>query len=258
MRIIDQSKASRLACVKETSGGRKLPCPVAVEHGIDVFINERPAMRLTCTPEHLDELVVGRLFTEGMIRGLADILGVHICEQGLRAKVMLTSEAAERLENAKTAEVSTCCTDNRTLLASSDTELPAVRPVAWEPAWLRLAADGLRGHQPLYGQTHAVHAACLMRRDRLLCCREDIGRHNALDKVIGWALLAGEAPEECLLYCTGRLPVDMLRKAIRAGVPVLASKTYPTDQALLLAAQTGLTMVTLRPDGGQVVWNGRE
>ena len=257
MRIIDQSKASRLACVKDGSGDGPLPFPVAVEHGIDVLINDRPAMHLTCTPEHLDELVVGRLFTEGMVRGLEDILLIHICDQGLRAKVMLTPEAAERLEAAETAEVSTCCTDNRTLLAASDTSLAAVRPIPWEPAWLSAAADGLRSHQPLYHETHAVHAACLMRRDRMLCCREDLGRHNALDKVIGWALLAGEAPEECLLYCTGRLPVDMLRKAIRAGVPVLASKTYPTDQALLLAEQTGLTMVTLRSDGTQVVWNGK-
>ena len=257
MRIIDQSKASRLACVKDVSGDGPLPFPVAVEHGIDVLINDRPAMHLTCTPEHLDELVVGRLFTEGMVRGLEDILLIHICDQGLRAKVMLTPEAAERLEAAETAEVSTCCTDNRTLLAASDTSLAAVRPIPWEPAWLSAAADGLRSHQPLYHATHAVHAACLMRRDRMLCCREDLGRHNALDKVIGWALLAGEAPEECLLYCTGRLPVDMLRKAIRAGVPVLASKTYPTDQALLLAERTGLTMVTLRSDGTQVVWNGK-
>ena len=66
-----------------------------------------------------------------------------------------------------------------------------VTPLPWESAWMQGMAEKVRAGQSLYGSTHAVHACCLFREDRLLCCREDIGRHNALDKVIGWALITG-------------------------------------------------------------------
>ena len=96
---------------------------------------------------------------------------------------------------------------------------------------------------PLYQATHAVHSCFVLHEGRILCACEDIGRHNALDKAVGSTLLAGVPLSECVLYTSGRVPMDMVRKAIRAGVPALVSKTMPTVQSLELAAEYGLQFV---------------
>ena len=255
MLINDQSKYRLTDCtaqaILENSGGH---ADVAAEHRMDVYLNDRLAMRVVCTPEHLDELAVGRLLTEGLIRQPGDIRTVFLCEWGTRAKIMLSETAGAQLMDAETAAVSTCCTDNRTLL-SSERPLKPVRPAAWDPQWLLGIAERMREEEPLYGKTHAVHACYLAEEDRILCVREDIGRHNALDKVIGWACIHEIDLGRCLLFTTGRMPADMVSKAIQCGVPVMASKTYPTDQGIGLARQANLTLVTVRPGGRIYVWN---
>ena len=90
--------------------------------------------------------------------------------------------------------------------------------------------------------THAVHSCLLLRAGRILYRCEDLGRHNALDKAVGCALTEGVPLAECVLFTSGRVPVDMVRKAIRAGVPALVSKSMPTVQSLELAEEYGLKL----------------
>ena len=255
MRIIECSKDSHLECAEKIiAQNASEPVSVAVEHHMDVFINERPAMRITCTPEHLDELVLGRLLTEGLIRQASDIEEIYICEKGLRAKVLVSRQAEEHMKEAQAVRVDTCCTDNKILLAGERNFMP-VTPISWESDWLQSLAERMKSQEPLYSETHAVHACYLAMGDRLLCCREDIGRHNALDKVIGWAMAEKVELSHCLLFTTGRMPADMVSKTIRAGVPLMASKTYPTDQGIALAKEANLTLVTVRPNGTMLIWN---
>lgn len=95
---------------------------------------------------------------------------------------------------------------------------------------------------PLYRATHAVHSCLLLRAGKILYRCEDLGRHNALDKAVGCALTEGVPLAECVLFTSGRVPVDMVRKAIRAGVPALVSKSMPTVQSLELAEEYGETV----------------
>lgn len=252
MEIKDLSKTVRPACSSPVEG---MPVELAAEHVISVFVNEQPAMRLVCTPEHLDELVLGRLLSEGIIASAESVASVYICEQGLRARVLLHNRAA--LRPAAMETVSTCCTDNRILLEKEGGPLPQVKPIRWEAGWLQKLATRMQEEEPLYLCTHAVHGCYLARQDEILSCREDLGRHNAMDKAIGWALIHGVNLRECSLFTTGRMPLDMVTKAIRSGVPVLASKTYPTEQAVSLAKESSLTLVTVNRYGLQV-WNGPE
>ena len=114
-----------------------------------------------------------------------------------------------------------------------------------QPLWRRrlpgYAAMG--GELPLYRATRAVHSCFLLRAGRILYQCEDLGRHNALDKAVGCALADGVPLGECVLYTSGRVPVDMVRKAIRAGVPALVSKTMPTVQSVELAEEYGLRLL---------------
>ena len=96
---------------------------------------------------------------------------------------------------------------------------------------------------PIHGKTWATHSCFLARRDDLLFECEDIGRHNALDKAIGYALRHGIDLKECIIYSSGRIPTDMAIKAVRAGIPLLASKASPSREAVTLAKGYGLTLV---------------
>lgn len=260
MHIVDASRNQHPdSAVRVLSENAAVPFSVAAEHWMDVFVNERLAMRVVCTPEHLDELVVGRLLTEGLIRHPEDIEAISICELGLRARVMIRKEAMEQLLPSDEAAVETCCTDNRILMRNRIRETVFVKPLAWRKEWVLRIAERMRQEEPLYAETHAVHGCYLAREDRVLCCREDIGRHNAMDKVIGWACMQGIDLSQCLLFTTGRMPSDMVSKAISGGVPLLASKTYPSDLGIKLAKQARLTLITVRPNGEWIVWNdGRE
>ena len=136
-----------------------------------------------------------------------------------------------------------CCTDN--LTQASPVRLPPLAPVPQREipaAWVDALADAMGQGLPLYRATHAVHSCLLLRAGRILYRCEDLGRHNALDKAVGCALTEGVPLAECVLFTSGRVPVDMVRKAIRAGVPALVSKSMPTVQSLELAEEYGLKL----------------
>jgi len=145
---------------------------------------------------------------------------------------------------AAAQEVASCCTDNIAL--GSPVELQPLRPVpglALQPEWVQTLTAAMHAGLPLYRATRAVHSCFVLRQGTILFACEDIGRHNALDKAVGEMLLQGVPLAECVLYTSGRVPVDMVRKAIRAGVPALVSKSMPTIQSLELAAEYGLQLV---------------
>ena len=194
---------------------------IPTEHAAVIYVNEQPAFRVVCTPQLLPQLALGRLLTEGWIASAEEVEQIAVCAEGLKINIYLNHPLTAR--RAAAQEVSSCCTDNVAL--GSPVEVQPLRTV------------------PLYQATHAVHSCFVLHEGRILCACEDIGRHNALDKAVGSMLLAGVPLSECVLYTSGRVPMDMVRKAIRAGVPALVSKTMPTVQSLELAAEYGLQFV---------------
>ena len=223
------------------------------EHLIHVYVNDVLTMKLVCTPQYLTELVLGRLLTEGMIRSAEDVLSIYICEHGARARVFLVDAALEKnpdeakpLSSDRYVEQDpTCCTDNHVL---NDTflryqhlfPLPATDVRAAEVFAL---ADHFKKGSALHSLTGGAHSCTLAIKGTIRFTCEDIGRHNALDKAIGFALRNGLPLSESMVYSSGRIPVDMARKAILAGIPVLVSKAVPTRQAVTLAREYGLTLL---------------
>ena len=215
---------------------------LAAEHAAAILVNEQPAFRVVCTPELLPQLALGRLLTEGWITSADEVERVAVCAQGLKISVQLRHPLAAAEQTGQ--EVPSCCTDNLTL--ASPVRLPPLAPVPQREipaAWVDALADAMGQGLPLYRATHAVHSCLLLRAGKILYRCEDLGRHNALDKAVGCALTEGVPLAECVLFTSGRVPVDMVRKAIRAGVPALVSKSMPTVQSLELAEEYGLKLL---------------
>ena len=240
MKIVDRFGSRPGAeLVRLPQGGERL---LAVEHAAALLVNEQTAFRVVCTPELLPQLALGRLLTEGWIASVDEVEQVAVCAEGLKVSVHLTHPLAA--VSAAGQEVPSCCTDNLTVAS------PVVlRPLAPVPQreipdeWVETLAAAMGDELPLYRATHAVHSCFVLRQGTILFACEDIGRHNALDKAVGEMLLQGVPLAECVLYTSGRVPVDMVRKAIRAGVPALVSKSMPTVQSLELAQEYGLQLL---------------
>lgn len=230
--------------------------PILEEHLLNVYVNEQLTMKLICIPEHLTELVLGRLLTEGIIETTEDVESIYICEYGKRAKVVLKSIANRTTADDTVVDITeasdsyieetpTCCTGNHILndyFVRQPNVLP-VTPITWQPDWIFALADHFSNGMPLHGQTWATHSCFLSQNGKLLFECEDIGRHNAMDKAIGYALRHHIDLEKCILYSSGRIPTDMILKAIRAKVPVLASKASVTREAIELAKKYKLTLI---------------
>lgn len=232
---------------------------IICEHFLDVYVNKQLTFRLTCTAEHLVELILGRLFSEGWIRGVCDVESITICESGRSARVFLQEDL--RSEDSRTASgrEATCCTGNRTFLERNGRkELTRLPQAAWQEEWIFALAEEFAKDSGLHRQTGGTHSCYLGTEGKCLCHMEDIGRHNALDKCIGYALRENLDLKKCILFTTGRVPTDMVQKVIAAGIPVLASKAVPTDQAVQLAEKYHLTLICRAwPDRMEIYHDGR-
>ena len=219
------------------------------EHLIDVYLNDHLTMKLVCLPQYLTELVLGRLLTERIIDSISDIEQIYICEYGKRAKVYLnrTSKTLpQNTENNLFIEITpTCCTGNHILndYFVSEQTPKTVPSINWKPDWIFQMADAFADGMPLHSTTFATHSCLLARNGQILFSCEDIGRHNALDKLIGYALRNQIDLRECIVYSSGRIPTDMAMKAIYAQIPILASKASPTVEAIELAKEYHLTLI---------------
>ncbi len=256
----DEDPADPVAAVQVRtvlSDGKSELAPMTVqsEHSLDVYVNEKLTMRVVCTPTRLFDLIIGRLCTEGLISGIDEIESIDLLAGGRRANVYLRNRQAD-LSRAHVNVVPTCCTGNQLFNSYfvNDDSMRKLESFDWDPEWVFSLARMLASDTPLHRQTFGAHSCYLSHKGTLICCREDLGRHNALDKVVGKAMREGIKLEECIVYSSGRVPVDMVQKVIRARIPVLASKAVPTDMTIRLAKEFDLTLIcSARPDSMKVL-----
>ncbi|MCM1467628.1 MAG: formate dehydrogenase accessory sulfurtransferase FdhD [Alistipes sp.] len=213
---------------------------VTVEHFMEIYLNDRLILKLVCTPENLLELAAGRLVSEGFVKEIQDVESIDICESGQRVRVYLTRETA--LTESVKAEP-TCCTANRQFYRPAEENMDTLPKVFYRPEWIFELAKAFAGGSSIHKKTKGAHSCFLMYNGKIVYSAEDIGRHNALDKAVGFAFLNGYEREHCILFTSGRVPVDMAQKVIQAGIPVLVSKAVPTDAAVCLAEKYNLTLI---------------
>ena len=215
------------------------------------------------TPGYEDELAVGFLRTEGLIEG-PEVLRVETGDPGTMnqpddtAVVRLSrafdaSRVAERHFIA-TASCGICGKASLDEVALRAEPIPAGAPVVARSTILALP-DALRAAQRAFEETGGLHASGLFSPSgELLVLREDVGRHNALDKVIGSQVLAGRLPlHDTILMVSGRVSFEIVQKAAVAGIPILCAVSAPSDLAISAAERLGVTLVGfLRGDGFNV------
>jgi FdhD protein len=212
------------------------------------------------TPGHEAELAVGFLRTEGLIAGAADVRNVEFGDPGALNRpddtviVRLTkpfdaSAVAER-HFVATASCGICGKASLDEIAVRAAEIPP-GPVVARTVLLGLP-DALRAAQAVFEKTGGLHAAGLFAPDgTLVAIREDVGRHNALDKLVGSQILAGRGPlNDRILMVSGRVSFEIVQKAAVAGIPIVCAVSAPSDLAVEAANRLGVTLVGfLRGDG---------
>jgi FdhD protein len=219
---------------------------------------------MMATPQDLEDFAVGFSFTEGLIASPADIRQFEVVEHeaGLELRMWLTEPRAAALsERRRYLAGPTGCG-----LCGIESLEGAMRPArhvdgggSFAPAEIMRALEALPPRQVLNRQTRAVHAAALwLPGIGLGAVREDVGRHNALDKLAGAMLRAGLDGQNGMVLLTSRVSVEMVQKTAAVGVPVLVAVSAPTALALRTAEQAGITVVGIaRGDGFEVFTHPR-
>jgi formate dehydrogenase accessory protein FdhD len=224
---------------------------VAEEVPVAFVYSGRPHVVMMCTPEYLEDLAYGFSLTEGIISGAPEIERVEITTHARGAELAITIpvEAATKLaQRTRALAGRTGC--GLCGVEAIDDAVRAVRPVQSSlniPAGaLWSAAEALDSHQPLNHETHAVHAAAWATPDgKVVVAREDVGRHNALDKVLGALARSGVDASTGFLIVTSRASFELVQKASAAGVALLAAVSRPTGLAVRIADASGITLVGL-------------
>jgi FdhD protein len=219
---------------------------VVRDQPLSVYVNGEKFLTLLCSPMMLEALVAGYLWMEKVIEDVAEITRLDISPVDGRAEVTLSHAVTlptERILTSGCGGGITFRIDHR-LFPRLDSRLRV------RPRELGERMKDLFGAAVHYQRSRGIHGAALATGDRLLLVAADVGRHNAIDKIKGEALLQGIPTEDRLLLSTGRISSEMLLKAARMGVPLVASRTSPTEMAVALAEQLGITVCGyVRPDG---------
>src|SRR5256885_2401300 len=219
---------------------------VVREQPLSVFVNGEKFLTLLCSPMALEELIVGYLWMEKVIGAREEIARLEVSAVDGRAEVTLTHPVTLPTERILTSG----CGGGITFRIDHRLFPRLHSRVRVRPAQLADRMKELFQAAVHYQRSRGIHGAALADAERLLIVAEDVGRHNAVDKIKGEALLRGIPTEDRLLFSTGRISSEMLLKAARMGVPVVASRTSPTEMAVALAEQLGVTVCGyVRPDG---------
>lgn len=234
---------------------------LATETPVAIVVNGSMIAVLLATPDDLVDFATGFALTEGLVATAAAAGPVEVVShpEGIEVRLSLADSGALAARRRTITGPSGCGLCGIESLAAAVVPPRVVsaagpRPT---PAEIVAAMTGLADAQPLGRATRAVHGAALWRRGEPLIVREDVGRHNALDKLVGAVALAGAPTADAMLLLTSRVSVEMVQKAAVLGAPVVVAVSAPTTLAVASAAAAGLTLIAVaRADGFEVFTGG--
>lgn len=213
------------------------------EFPLKLIVNEREIATLVASPHDLRFLVAGFLRLQGFVERLDDFQMLSVCEDFGIANVRVKKELPERLQPVLTSGCGTGVTF--TIPAAPDrggNDNPG-KAGQFTPAAIFAVMDELARRAENYRRHGGIHSAAVTDGRELLLYAEDIGRHNTIDRLAGEALLRGINVTGMALVTSGRVSSEMAAKAALLGVPLIASRTSPTDMAVTICSQAGITLV---------------
>jgi FdhD protein len=249
------------------------PDTLAAEEPMEIRVGGRPLTVTMRTPGDDFDLAAGFLAGEGVVHAADDVTGIRYCagatadggntynvvDIALAPGVALPAASLER-NFYTTSSCGLCGKASLDAVRMARRWSVAEDPLSVGPELLAALPERLRAAQRVFDSTGGLHAAGLFTADgELLCLREDVGRHNAVDKVVGHALRSGLLPlRETLLMVSGRASFELVQKAVLAGIPLLAAVSAPSSLAVDLAAESGLTLVGFLRGTSMNVYTGAE
>jgi FdhD protein len=208
-----------------------------LERALTVYVNLQHLVTILCTPTKMNFLVLGFLYSEGIISGMSDVIMMRVCDDESEVDVRLTNPDFQ-LPTKRT--LTSGCGGGSTFITEGqkvDSNLVVT------PAEVLSQMKQLVAHEELYRLSGGVHTSALSDGSDLLVVTEDIGRHNTLDKIQGECLMRGLKTKDRMILTTGRVSSEMLRKAAKMQTPVVASRHTPTGTAISLARDLGIALV---------------
>lgn len=233
-------------------GWTRTSAHVPSEMELTIYVNRQELVTILCTPIKLNCLVLGFLYTEGIISGIGDVASMRVCEEEWLADVRL-SNPEYKLPTLRT--LTSGCGGGvafKTQGRRVDSDLVVT------PTEVLSLMKQLREQMELYRLCGGVHASALSDTKDILVVAEDIGRHNTLDKIQGECLLRGLPVRDRVLLTTGRVSSEMLLKAAEMQAPLVVSRTSPTERAISLAAGLGIALVGYARGGRLSVYSHPE
>lgn len=254
-------------------GRRQRTDSVAAEEPLEIRLGGRALSVTMRTPGDDFDLVHGFLATEGVVVAAEQVSTLRYCagldddgrqtynvvDVALADGVALPDFSLER-NFYTTSSCGVCGKASIDAIRTRSAFDVAADPVRVSPATLSTMPGTLRERQKVFDATGGLHAAGLFTAaGDLLCLREDVGRHNAVDKVIGWAVREDKLPlSACVLMVSGRVSFELTQKAVMAGIPILAAVSAPSSLAVELAEESGLTLVGFLRGAGMNVYTRTE
>ncbi|NKQ58918.1 formate dehydrogenase accessory sulfurtransferase FdhD [Amycolatopsis sp. K13G38] len=255
------------------SGQRRRPDSLAAEEPLEIRVGGKSLAVTMRTPGHDVELAHGFLLSEGVIGSMEDVATARYCDSvddsGRNTYNVLDVALADGVPPPDTGvernfyTTSSCGVCGKAALDAVKLKTrfsPGGSALAVSAEVLAGLPDELRERQKVFASTGGLHAAGLFRTDgSLLAVREDVGRHNAVDKVLGWALLEQRVPlSDIGLLVSGRASFELVQKAAMAGIPFLAAVSAPSSLAVELAEENGMTLVGFLRGSSMNLYTGEQ
>ncbi len=243
---------STLEIIRVSQGKRELvKRQIVEEYPLRLRVNERDLATLVCSPHQLNFLLAGFFRLQGFINGLDDILAMGVCNDFGLAEVKLRQQLPEQLQPTLT---SGCGTGTVYNLPDNLLNYSRMKSRCYHSDSLFSLMKDLQGLAEQYRSHGGIHSAAVGDENGLLLHAEDIGRHNTLDRIAGEALFKGIVLEDKMLVTSGRISAEMVAKAARLGIGLIASRTSPTDKAVELCDQAGITLVGYLRGGSMEIY----